>query len=146
MRVGGLQRISATPDGGYAFPLDIIDGLPNLDVRPCTNDEWNDPNIPHVVMTSGDEWDPGCLDCTISNDMRWYHTTSNMERDPDTCPFDKFGNYCHLEGGPTHPRTPEYDGFDINMVTYTVNRIQDPRHQWLHPLCPNLCWSSFPCH
>jgi hypothetical protein len=25
------------------------------------------------------------------------------------------------KGGPTHQRTPEYDGFDINMVTYTVN-------------------------
>jgi hypothetical protein len=25
----------------------------------CTDDEWNDPNIPHVVMTGDDEWDPG---------------------------------------------------------------------------------------
>jgi hypothetical protein len=119
MRVGGIQRIS-TPDG-YAFPLDIIDGLPHLDVRPYTDDEWNDPNIPHVIMTGDDEWDPGCLDCTISDDMRWYHTTSDMERDPDLRPFDEFGNFRHREGGPTHRRTPEYDGFDINMVTYTVN-------------------------
>jgi hypothetical protein len=121
MRVGGLQRIS-TPDG-YAFPpLDIIDGLPHLDVRPYTDGEWNDPNIPHIIMTGDDKWDPGCLDCTISDDMRsWYDTTSDMERDPDLRPFDEFGNYRHREGGPTHRRTPEYDGFDINMVTYAVN-------------------------
>jgi hypothetical protein len=84
MRVGGLQRIS-TPDG--YFPLDIIDELPHLDLRPYTDDEWDDPNIPHVVMTSDDDWDPGCLDCTISDDMRWYHTTSDMERVIN--PFDK---------------------------------------------------------
>jgi hypothetical protein len=50
--------------------------------------------------------------------IHWYHTTSDMERDPDLRPFDEFGNY---RGPSTHRRTPEYDGFDINMVTYTVN-------------------------
>jgi hypothetical protein len=54
--------------------------------------------------------------------MRWYNTTSDIERDPDIRPFDEFGNYRHCaEGGPVHRRTPEYDGFDINMITYTVN-------------------------
>ena len=46
---GGLQRI-ITPDG-YLMPLDILQGLCYLKLRPPTDKEMDE--LPHVVLT----WD-----------------------------------------------------------------------------------------
>ena len=58
----GLQRIK--PVVGYIFPLSIRDGLPYLDMRPYTDDEFN--TLPHVVFTTSDvDWDPRILDFDV---------------------------------------------------------------------------------
>ena len=40
------KQIIGTPDG-YVFPLDIINGLAYLRLRPFTNDEWKVPGPTH---------------------------------------------------------------------------------------------------
>ena len=59
---GGLQGIKTVD--GYTFPLSVCDGLPYLDMRPYTDDEFN--TLPHVVFTTSDvDWDPRILDFDV---------------------------------------------------------------------------------
>ena len=51
MKTGGTQCIRN--NDGYIIPLDIINGLPYMKMTPNTDDEWDDPSIPHIIMTSG---------------------------------------------------------------------------------------------
>ena len=64
VRVGGKQRIK-TPDG-YVMPLELKNGLPFLDIRPYTDEEFD--QLPHVVLTSDAEWDPRVLDYAHKDD------------------------------------------------------------------------------
>ena len=56
IRFGGGQKLT-TPDG-HIFPLAIKDGLCYLPMQPPTQDELDDPNMPHVILTSNSIWDP----------------------------------------------------------------------------------------
>jgi hypothetical protein len=55
---GGKQRI-LTPDG-YEIPLSICHGLAYMDMRPPTEEERKE--LPYVIMTSDEDWDPSVLD------------------------------------------------------------------------------------
>ena len=54
----GTQTLH-TPEG-YTIPLTFHNGLPYMDIRPFTNSEWD--TLPHVILTSDEEWDPANLD------------------------------------------------------------------------------------
>jgi hypothetical protein len=96
MKVGGTQ-CTTTPDG-YAFPLNINDGLSYLQwCRTCTDEEFE--KLPHVIMTSDVTWDPSILDCTISNDDKWHNTVLDLGRSTSN-PFDEFGRYKQRQGTP----------------------------------------------
>ena len=78
-----------TTNDGFEFPLHIRHGLAYLDMRPYTDDEWE--SLPHVVMTSDVDWDPGLLDGEFpltgqesSLDTTTYHNGT---------PFDIRGDY-----------------------------------------------------
>ena len=62
-KVGGRKCI--VTNDGYALPLDIINGLPYLPMRPYTDHEWE--TLPHVVLTSDVDWDPTVLDNITSD-------------------------------------------------------------------------------
>jgi hypothetical protein len=64
---GGRQRLT-TPDG-YIIPNDVRRGLPYIMMRPFTDEEFEE--LPHVVWTSEDTWDPTSLDSVISDDPNW---------------------------------------------------------------------------
>ena len=64
---GGRQCIELVE--GYVAPIDIINGLPYLKMVVPTKQEIED--LPHVALTSGEEWNPKVLDCTISDDPTW---------------------------------------------------------------------------
>ena len=53
---------------GYLIPLSIRDGLPYLQLRPYTDDEWN--TLPKIIATNPLPWDPTCLDYIV--DDSWY--------------------------------------------------------------------------
>ena len=51
---------------GYVIPMNFINGLPYIPMRPFSNAEWN--TLPHIILTSNMEWDPSVLDHNITND------------------------------------------------------------------------------
>jgi hypothetical protein len=65
---GGGQRL--TTADGYIIPIDIRRGLPYITMRPFTDEEFEE--LPHVLWTSEDDWDPTSLDSVISDDPNWY--------------------------------------------------------------------------
>jgi hypothetical protein len=44
--------------------------LPYITMRPFTDKEFE--QLPHIVLTSEDTWDPTSLDSIFSNDPNWY--------------------------------------------------------------------------
>jgi hypothetical protein len=65
---GGRQSLT-TPDG-YVIPINVRGGLPYITMWPFTDEEFEE--LPHVVWTSEDAWDPTSLDSVISDDPNWY--------------------------------------------------------------------------
>ncbi len=89
LNIGGKQCIKT--NDGYVFPLDIINGLPYLKMRPNTQEEWD--TLPHVILTSGEEWEPVVLDNSISHTEDWYSKVHEEDDEPEDTPFDELGNY-----------------------------------------------------
>ena len=58
---GGTQTIKTHND--YTLPLDFVNGLPDLPMRPFTNLEWD--SLPHICLTSDVESSPDVLDHVI---------------------------------------------------------------------------------
>jgi hypothetical protein len=96
LKIGGTQCMT-TPDG-YAFPLDIHDGLSYLQCRTYTDEEF--AKLPHVIMTSDVTWEPSILDCTISSDDKWHNTVLDLGRSTSSNPFDEFGRYKQRQRPP----------------------------------------------
>jgi hypothetical protein len=97
---GGLQCL-ITLDG-YAIPIDIVDGLPYIKMRPFTDAAWD--NLPHVVLTSNVEWDPTTvLDHSLDDDEHWFEAVCDLEKHPYTSMFDAEGNYLHHVIAPKLP-------------------------------------------
>ncbi len=88
---GGLQRI-LTQDG-YYIPLNIKSGLPYMTMRPYTDDEWD--NLPHLILTGDNDWDPTILDHNIDDDETWFDAISDLPNDNVSPLFDHYGNYRH---------------------------------------------------
>jgi hypothetical protein len=65
---GGRQQLT-TPDG-YIIPIDVRHDLPYIMMRPFTDEEFEE--LPHVLWTSEDDWDPTSLDSVISDVPNWY--------------------------------------------------------------------------
>ena len=88
----GLQRIKTNDD--YILPLQMRQGLPYLPLRPYTDDEWD--TLPHIVLTSDDEWDPSVLDHVYDvSSTEWSNTLASHEANPQLNLFDEYGNYIH---------------------------------------------------
>jgi len=92
-KVGGTQCI--TTNDGYVFPMDIRDGLPYLTLRPFTDEEWE--TLPHVVMTSDEDWDPSVLDNKITDDEEWYNAQEKASETTRASPFDIVGDFVPEE-------------------------------------------------
>ena len=116
MRCGGYQRI-ATVDG-YCFPLDIINGLPHMKLRPFTDSEWN--TLPHVIMTSDELWDPKKMDNTISDKDDWFDAVTDFEDGILDSPFDQYGEYKYLETKSKDP-LPEGEFIPAHVDELEVN-------------------------
>ena len=88
-KVGGKQCL-ITPDG-FHVPLHIKNGLPYLKMRPPTDRELSNPDIPHVVLTSDVDWDPSVLDSIIEDMEEWMQSIPEDKPDEVTRPFDSVG-------------------------------------------------------
>ena len=125
MRVKGRQCITTLD--GYIIPLDIINGLPYMKMCPNTDAEWEE--LPHVILTSGDEWDPSVLDHVLTDQEDWYDTLKEWDDDLLVTPFDQFGNYRgRTVLANEEPEPPiEVNTVDAFRVSYdaasTLNRV-----------------------
>jgi hypothetical protein len=57
---------------------------------PFTDEEFEE--LPHVVWTSEDAWDPTSLDSVISDDPNWYEAEPSPPF-PDPM-YDEYGEFC----------------------------------------------------
>ena len=67
IKAGGRQVV-ITQDG-YYIPINIIRGLPYIQMEPNTAEEFD--KLPHVVLTQGGEWDPAVLDYILTDNENW---------------------------------------------------------------------------
>ena len=77
--------------------------------------------LPHVILTSGEPWDPRVLDSTISTEDDWYNTIKGLHDGLIKTPFDEYGNYKKRQA-PTHVEVLEpieNDRKEINVSTRT---------------------------
>ena len=58
------------------FPLDVINGLPYLPLRPFSDHDWK--SLPHLVLTSDTDWDPTILDHSLTDDDNWYSDNASL--------------------------------------------------------------------
>ena len=90
---GGEQPYVQARDG-HRFPLSMRQGLMYTDVWPVLNEEWG--KLPHIHLTSDNEWDPHIFDHEVDPD--WASTvTDPVEEYYQDLPYDRFGN-LKLEG------------------------------------------------
>ena len=89
-RTGGSQTI-VTIDG-YVHPINIIQGLPYVKIRPYTDDEWD--TLPHVIWTSDADWDPSVLDHSLDDTDDWFESVPDVPIVLDDR-FDIVGDYRH---------------------------------------------------
>ena len=68
LKIGGKQRILT--DCGLMMPLDIVNGMAYLKMTPPSKQELED--LPRVVMTNSNTWDPKVVDSIISDREDWY--------------------------------------------------------------------------
>ena len=66
-KVGGNLLVSTSD--GYSIALNVTGGLAYFGLRPYTTKKWD--LLPHLVMTSDNDWDPSVLDCDFTMDRTW---------------------------------------------------------------------------
>jgi len=119
MKVGGRQVIKTVD--GYYIPINIIRGLPYIQMEQNTAEEFD--TLPHVILTQGGEWDPIALDHILTDDDDW---VSKVKHDKDQgydSPFDNRGEYKHREPvragvpieNPTGPPSEDPDDIEVNF-------------------------------
>ena len=94
-KIQGGKQLIKTLDG-YLFPVQIKSGLPYLNIRPPTDEELKD--LPSVVMTSAQTWDPKILDSEFPEDSTNWYNSSDVEKSGFfDYPFDEMGAYTQCE-------------------------------------------------
>jgi len=134
IKAGGRQVI-VTRDG-YYIPINIIRGLPYIQMEPNTTEEFD--KLPHVVLTQGGEWDPSVLDHILTDDEDW---ANKVKREGDPVyesPFDLRGEYKHREPPtigntidcPAGPPNEDPDDIEVNFHKVDATReIYEAYHQ-----------------
>ena len=113
---GGKQRILID---GYQLPLDIQNGLPYLQCRKPTEMEL--ASLPHIIMTSDNDWDPSIYDNDIT-DLEAFHDVT--VEDPIHEHFNQYGEYRHRTVA-THNIIEEDEFFDANDYMDYDDQVDD---------------------
>ena len=88
IKVGGEQSIRTLE--GYVAPLSFREGLTYIAIRPYTNEEYRD--LPHVVMTSDEVWDPTKMDDERDH-KAWLQTQADDTGEFTFALFNAVGEY-----------------------------------------------------
>ena len=163
----GTQTLQ-TPEG-YTVPLDFHNGLPYMDIRPFTNREWD--TLPHVILTSSEEWDPANLDHDNSaavqelpeNPTAYDYSLFDARGYPTQDPISVVANLLEWECDPkdialsvsstqSFPRPPEYLSLrkyflnaPVDVLKHTFkSTTQYARSGWITGRITNTFRSPFP--
>ena len=117
IKVGGKQVIDTVD--GYSIPLNIKNALPRMNLRPYTDKEWEE--LPHVILTSEEEWDPSKLDLDVDKDEDWYDAISDENHYTINQKFDEYGNYRHRVEVQSTSIKSIHESVD-NCVIYHTNK------------------------
>ena len=124
---GGTQTIT-TPDG-YVHPLNFVNGLAYLPLRPFTNNEWK--TLPHVIWTSDERWDPSSSDQSLTNIENWGDKYNTLPENNNDIHFNEYGEYVI----PTRAYDPHnyhenlQHVLDMNRFEIIINKLQLHLHQ-----------------
>ena len=83
------KQLITTLDG-YAIPLNMINGLPYMPIRPFSDQEFR--TLPHIVLTSDVPWDPSIVDHLYADEDAWEAQIPNDFGDYDYSFFDHTGS------------------------------------------------------
>jgi len=119
MKVGGRQVIKTV--NGYYVPINIIRGLPYIQMEPNTAEEFD--TLPHAILTQGGEWDPTVLDHMLTDNPDWVSKIKREEDQEYDSPFNNRGEYKHREpvragaaiDNPTGPPSEDPDDIEVNL-------------------------------
>jgi len=119
MKVGRRQVIKTVD--GYYIPINIIRGLPCMQMEPNAAEEFE--TLPHVMLTQGGEWDPTASDHTLTDDDVWVSKVKHDEDQEYDSPFDNRGESKHREPvragvpieNPTGPPSEDPDNIEVNF-------------------------------
>ena len=90
-------------------------------LRPYTDHEWD--NLPHVIMTSENTWDPSILDHDLDQDDEWFDTISDRIEYPSDQRFDEFGDFKRrVEIASSTTKEVEYS-IDTCVLYHTNNQL-----------------------
>ena len=90
----GKDPFFVTPNG-FRVPMAVSSGLPYVQLRPPTDQELHDSQIPHIDLTSPHPWDPKCLDSVPADG--WYKAQDNTILDDGEFPLDSMGKLRDYE-------------------------------------------------
>jgi len=93
VKVGGRQVIKTVE--GHCVPVNVIRGLPCMQMEPNTAEEFN--ALPHVMLTQGGEWDPAVPDHMLTDDDDWVSKAKHNDDQECDSPFDNRGECKHRE-------------------------------------------------
>jgi len=133
MKVGGRQVIE-TIDGCH-LPINIIRGLPHIQMEPNTAEESD--TLPHVILTQGGELDPAVSDHTLTEDDDWVSKVKQSDDQECDSPFDERGECKHGEpvkagvqvDNPTGPPSEDPDDIKVNFHAADATLEMHQAHQ-----------------
>ena len=119
IKAGGRQVIKTLD--GYYIPINIIRGLPYIQMEPNTDEEFR--TLPHVIFTEGGEWDPTVLDYILTDNPNWVDEVKREDDEEYVSPFDSRGEYKNKEPPrigntiepPSGPPSEEPDDIEVNF-------------------------------
>ena len=105
------------------MPLNFINGLPFLPMRPYTDEEWT--KLPHVLLTADRKWDPRVLDGNIDDIEEWSamfdHVVGDTAKAPEERPRDMKDNPFDENG--------YYIDWAMKQKDPPIARIQEDAHR-----------------
>ena len=114
--LNGTQTI--TTQDGYIHPLNFINGLAYLQIRPYTDSKWE--TLPHVIWTSDKKWDPTSIDYSLTNDDNWPRNYPTNPNDNNDRLFNEIGEYVH---------TSELNNNDIEYLQQRLSILDVNRNE-----------------
>ena len=106
---------------GFMIPLQIRNGLPYMEMRPYTDDEFNE--LPHVHLTADGEWNPRVVDAKVEKE--WYKEQPDHSEYFRTSDYDMHGQKVPSDDENDGVRDKDKDPMVYGRRTVTMAAIRN---------------------